>query len=136
MAADGVEAPIRYGYLAAAPRPAEPGVKEAASDADPKSEPAKKGEEKKDKPEPPRIGWAALPPGTEMYLRQSGLLWPEATHRIANTAYVTREGFGRGQIILFATPPTFRAAQRASLRVFMNAVVCGPGLGASQSLRP
>lgn len=134
MAADGVEAPIRYGFLAARAGSATPATPEGAAEAKP--DPAKKSEDKKDKPEPARIGWAALPPGTEMYLRQSGLLWPEAGHRIASTAYVTREGFGRGQIILFATPPTFRAAQRASLRVFMNAVVFGPGLGATHSLRP
>lgn len=133
MAAEGVEAPIRYGYLTPASQPAESSTKEAA---DAKNEAAQKGEDKKEKPEPPRIGWAALPPGTQMHLRQSGLLWPEATHRIANTAYVTRESFGRGQIILFATPPTFRAATRGPMRVFLNAVVYGPGLGASHSIRP
>jgi len=135
MAADGVEAPIRYGYLTRAPHPAESAAKDAAA-TDAKTEDTKKGEEKKQQPEPPRIGWAALPPGTELHLRQSGLLWPEATHRIANTAYVTRESFGRGQIILFATPPTFRAATRGPMRVFLNAVVYGPGLGASHSFMP
>jgi hypothetical protein len=135
MAAEGVEAPIRYGYLTPASNPAESATKDTAA-ADAKTEAAKKGEEKKEKPEAPRIGWAALPPGTELHLRQSGLLWPEATHRIANTACVTREGFGRGQIILFATPPTFRAATRGPMRVFLNAVVYGPGLGASHPIRP
>ncbi len=90
----------------------------------------------KDKPEPPRIGWAATPPGTTLYLRMSGLLWPEAAHRIAHTAWVTRESYGRGQIILFATPPTFRGSIRATMRVFLNAAVYGPGLGANHPLRP
>jgi len=41
-------------------------------------------------------------------LRLSGLLWPEAKERIADTAYVTVESVGRGQLILFATDPTYR----------------------------
>lgn len=135
MAAEGVEAPIRYGYLTAAPAPAANPAPESPPVADPGEEKFRK-ESGKDKPEPPRIGWAAPPPGTALYLRQSGLLWPEAAHRIANTAWVTREGFGRGQIILFATPPTFRGAARGTTRVFLNAVVYGPGLGASHPLRP
>lgn len=143
MAADGVEAPVRYGYLAAAPTPAPTAETEKGGAADkpdegsaPKDKEGAKKDEKKEKSEPPRIGWSALPPGTEMRLRMSGLLWPEASHRIANTAYVTRESFGRGQLILFATPPTFRAAERATMRLFMNATVYGPGLGARHSLRP
>ncbi|MFH1715808.1 MAG: M14 family metallopeptidase, partial [Planctomycetota bacterium] len=39
-------------------------------------------------------------------LRLSGLLWPEARQRLADTAYATVESVGRGQIILFATDPT------------------------------
>jgi hypothetical protein len=101
-----------------------------------RSDSPKKEGDKKEKKEPPRVGWSALPPGTEMHLRMSGLLWPEATHRVANGAYVTREPFGRGQIILFATPPTFRGAARGTMRVFLNAVVCGPGYGAAQPVRP
>ena len=37
-----------------------------------------------------------------------GLLWPEAAGRLAHTAYATREGEGRGQVILFADDPGFR----------------------------
>ncbi|MGC8989372.1 MAG: hypothetical protein ACP5MD_04550, partial [Verrucomicrobiia bacterium] len=92
-------------------------------------------QKEKDK-EPPRVGWAALPPGAEMHLRMSGLLWPEAAHRLANAAWVTRESCGRGQIILFATPPTFRAATAGTTRVFLNALVYGPGFGAAQPVRP
>ena len=141
MAADGVEAPIRYGFLSpsqksvapAAPDQAgaNPAAKSDAADQDDRN-----GGDKKDKPEPPRVGWSALPPGTEMVLRMSGLLWPEATHRLSNTAYVTRERLGRGQIILFATPPTFRSAARGTTRVFLNAVVYGPGLGATHPILP
>ena len=66
----------------------------------------------------------------------SGLLWPEATHRLANSAYVTRESLGRGQIILFATGPTFRAATLGPTRVMLNAMIYGPGFGAAQPIRP
>jgi hypothetical protein len=66
----------------------------------------------------------------------SGLLWPEATHRLANAAYVTREPLGRGQVILFAVSPAFRAATRPATRVFLNALVYGPGYGAAQPVRP
>ncbi|KAA0212874.1 MAG: peptidase [Leptolyngbya sp. PLA3] len=103
MAKDEVEAPIRYGVL------------EDDATAD----------------EPRRAGWCTIPAGKELRLRMSGLLWPEAAHRIANSAAVTREGVGRGQIILFADPPTFRAASLGTTRVFLNAVVYGPGMGAS-----
>lgn len=67
-------------------------------------------------------------------LRLSGLLWPEARQRLANTAYATVESVGRGQIILFATDPTYRMWLPAAQRLFLNAVLLGPGMGASQPL--
>jgi hypothetical protein len=84
----------------------------------------------------PRIGWCALPEGAQLHLRMSGLLWPEAAHRLANAAGVTREPLGRGQIILFASPPTFRASARGAMRLFQNAVVYGPGFGAAHPISP
>jgi len=66
----------------------------------------------------------------------SGLLWPEAAHRIANAAYLSREPVGRGQIILFAASPTSRGSQPATTRIFLNAVILGPGLGASHPIQP
>ena len=68
----------------------------------------------------------------EEELRLSGLLWPEARLRIADTAYATVESVGRGQIILFATDPTLRMWMAGAQRLFLNAVLLGPGLGASQ----
>ena len=65
-------------------------------------------------------------------LRLSGLLWPEARERLANAAWLTVERKGAGQIVLFAAPPAFRGYHLASARLFANAVVLGPGLGASQ----
>jgi len=62
-------------------------------------------------------------------LRLSGLLWPEARERWAGTAYVTREPRGKGQIILFATDPYPRAYFWGTRRMFVNAVLLGPGMG-------
>jgi hypothetical protein len=52
--------------------------------------------------------------------------------RIADSAWCTRERKGAGQVILFACSPDFRNWFRASMRLFGNAVVYGPGVGASQ----
>ncbi len=106
MVKDGVEAPLRYGVI----------------DDDPSASEAR------------RIGWSTIPAGKTLLLRMSGLLWPEAAHRIANGAPVTRERVGMGQVILFADSPTFRATALGTTRVFMNALVYGPGLGASQPI--
>ncbi len=70
----------------------------------------------------------------ENELRVSGLLWPEARQRLANTAYTTVESMGNGQVILFANDPTFRMWLAAEQRLFLNAIVLGPGMGASQPL--
>jgi hypothetical protein len=95
MAAEGVEVPVRLGFLTKTEsKPADA----KKTDAPEKSNSSDKSDsDKKEKKEPPRVGWSALPPGTEMHLRMSGLLWPEASHRLANSAYVTREALGRGQ---------------------------------------
>jgi zinc carboxypeptidase len=63
-------------------------------------------------------------------LRLGGLLWPEARARLADSAWLTVERRGRGQIVLFSAPPAFRGYHLASARLFANAVVLGPGLGA------
>lgn len=63
-------------------------------------------------------------------IRLSGLAWPEARERWANTAYCTRESSGKGQVILFSGYPDFRSYFYGSKRLFVNAVLLGPGLGA------
>lgn len=138
MAPTGVAAPLRFGVFVDAPKPG-PKAGEALSDPGPreKSDNAKEGEkgDKKDaKPPPP--GWRVAPPGHEMVLRLSGLLWPEYADRVANSAYVTREGVGNGQVILFASSPTTRAATLGTQRVLSNAMVYGPGMGARPTIRP
>ena len=64
-------------------------------------------------------------------LRMSGLLWPEARERLARSAYATREGKGRGQLILFAGQPNFRGSFEGAERLLLNAILLGPGFGAS-----
>jgi hypothetical protein len=64
-------------------------------------------------------------------MRLSGLLWPEARDRWANTAYCTRESLGKGQIVLFADEPFFRAYFHGTRRILENAIVLGPGIGTS-----
>ncbi|MFQ5500303.1 MAG: M14 family zinc carboxypeptidase [Candidatus Zixiibacteriota bacterium] len=62
-------------------------------------------------------------------LRVSGLLWPEARERWANTAWATRESKGKGQIIMFANDPNLRAYFYGTRKMFVNAVLYGPGMG-------
>ena len=83
----------------------------------------------KDKPVSRKIGWSSLPDEHQLALRMSGLLWPEASQRIANSAYLTREAKGNGQIILFSSQPNFRGSTKATNRLLLNALVYGPGLG-------
>jgi len=109
MAKDGVDAPVRLGVIET--------VDDVADEA-----------------APSRVGWAATPLGQAVRLRASGLLWPEAAHRLANAALVTRERLGRGQIILFAAPPAFRGATLGTARIYLNAVVFGPGMGGSPGI--
>lgn len=109
MSKENSEAPIRFGVY----------------------EPAKSSGE-----EVAMAGWSVLPENQSLLLRMSGLLWPEAAHRLAGSAYVTREGKGRGQIILFAGSPTFRGTTLGTMRILANALVYGPGFGAEPVIEP
>ena len=71
------------------------------------------------------LNWSTAPRGTAVSVRMSGLLWPEAAARIANSAYVTRERVGKGQVILFSGQPNFRGSTRGVGRVWLNALVYG-----------
>lgn len=132
MAAGGVQAPIRFGMFV----PSTPPASKPAAATKPAMDAGDKDKSKKDDDGRPPPHWAPMPPDHDMRLRMSGLLWPEAADRLASTAYVTRERVGAGQVILFASSPTFRAATRGTMRVFNNALICGPGMGTSQPIRP
>lgn len=64
----------------------------------------------------------------ENKLRLSGLLWPEARERWMGGAFVTRESKGKGQIIMFATDPYMRAYFWGTRKMFVNAILYGPGM--------
>jgi len=118
MVPPGVEAPIRVGVFMPAPSKTEQTVN-----------PGKEADANKENK--PALSWTIAPPGHELRVRMSGLLWPEAVQRIANSACLTREEIGDGQVILFASDPVFRASTPGTERLFTNAVVCGPGMGAT-----
>jgi hypothetical protein len=80
------------------------------------------------------INWSFIPKGKDLNVRMSGLVWPEASQRISNSAYLTRERLGKGQIILFSGEPNFRGASLGTNRVWLNAVVYGAGLGTSSRI--
>ena len=82
------------------------------------------------------INWSSIPPGKDLNIRMSGLVWPEAAQRIANSAYLTRERVGKGQIILFSGEPNFRGSARGTNRLWLNAVVYGAGLGTASRIAP
>ena len=83
-----------------------------------------------------KLGWATIPAGQDIQLRMSGLLWPEAGQRIANSAYLTRESRGHGQIILFAGQPVYRGATLGTNRLLLNALIYGPGMGTQTIVTP
>jgi hypothetical protein len=56
----------------------------------------------------------------------SGVAWQESIDRIKGSVYVASEKVGRGQVITFADDPHFRLFWRATLPMFLNAVVYGP----------
>ena len=82
------------------------------------------------------INWSDIPPKKDLNVKMSGLVWPEASQRIANSAYLTRERYGKGQIILFAGEPNFRGSSLGTNRLWLNAVVYGSGLGTSSEINP
>ena len=82
------------------------------------------------------INWSQIPSGYDLNVRMSGLVWPEASQRIANSAYLTREKIGKGQIILFSGEPNFRGSARGTNRLWLNAVIYGSGLGTNPLVNP
>ena len=64
-------------------------------------------------------------------IQRGGLLWPEAAARLARTAYAVSERLERGQVILFLDHPVFRGWTLGTRRLFLNALLYGPGLGAT-----
>ena len=59
-----------------------------------------------------------------------------AAQRLASATYLARQSVGRGQVILFAAPPSVRAGTEGTMRLLSNALVFGPGLGAEAPVIP
>jgi hypothetical protein len=56
----------------------------------------------------------------------SGVAWPESLERLKGAPYMVRETYGRGVVITFADEPNYRLFWRATLPLFMNAVIYSP----------
>lgn len=56
----------------------------------------------------------------------SGVAWQESIDRLKGSVYVVAEPHGRGHVITFADDPHFRLFWRATLPVFLNAVIYSP----------
>lgn len=57
----------------------------------------------------------------------SGHAWAESQERLPGSVYLYEERVGRGRVIAFAEDPNFRAYHRGVDRLFLNAVILGPG---------
>jgi hypothetical protein len=57
----------------------------------------------------------------------SGHAWDESKERLPGAVAVYEQRVGQGRVIAFAEDPNFRAYHRGMNRMFLNAVVLGPG---------
>jgi hypothetical protein len=60
-------------------------------------------------------------------LLTSGFCWPKTLELLAETPYVTYQSLGRGHVIAFTDDPNYRAMYPCVQRLFINAVLFGPG---------
>ncbi len=56
----------------------------------------------------------------------SGVAFPESLERLKGSAYLVSEPYGRGNVITFADEPHYRMFWRATLPLFLNAVIYSP----------
>jgi hypothetical protein len=59
----------------------------------------------------------------------AGFAWPEAAQRLAGSLLVGSEPRGRGSVVLFVQDPDYRLFWRATMPIFLNAVLYGPSTG-------
>lgn len=57
----------------------------------------------------------------------SGVVWDDARPQLANKPFLVHQPLGRGQIVAFTEDPNYRAYTEATMLLFMNAVLLGPG---------
>ncbi len=64
---------------------------------------------------------------TKDQLVASGLIWPEGQDLLVRKAYLMHQPTGQGHVIAFAEDANYRAYTEATMLLFMNAVLLGPG---------
>ena len=57
----------------------------------------------------------------------SGLIWPDAQDILVQKPYLMHQPFGQGHVVAFAEDANYRAFAEATMLLFMNAVLLGPG---------
>jgi hypothetical protein len=57
----------------------------------------------------------------------SGLVWPETQDLLVQKAFLMHQPAGQGHVVAFAEEPNYRGFSEASMLLFMNAVLLGPG---------
>jgi hypothetical protein len=57
----------------------------------------------------------------------SGTVWEEAQPQLSNKAFLVHQPVGRGQVVAFSEDPNYRAYTEATMLLFINAVLIGPG---------
>jgi len=62
-------------------------------------------------------------------LRLSGYIWPDTEKMLRGAGWLFVEPVGRGRVIHFTEDPNFRASYDGLNKLFLNAVLLGPGLG-------
>ncbi|MFH1765961.1 MAG: M14 family zinc carboxypeptidase [Gemmatimonadota bacterium] len=60
-------------------------------------------------------------------LVMSGVVWDDLRPQLANKAFLVHQPVGRGQVVAFSEDPNYRAYTEATMLLFMNAVLLGPG---------
>lgn len=53
----------------------------------------------------------------------AGVVWPDSLPRLSGSLLVSREGVGRGRVVLFSQDPYFRLFWRGTTPIFLNAVL-------------
>jgi len=57
----------------------------------------------------------------------TGFCWPETLELVAETPYLIYEPLGAGHVVAFSSDPNYRAMYPVTQRLFLNAVLFGPG---------
>ena len=78
-------------------------------------------------PPPPAKGRSLVTFQDKEHVLVSGFCWPQTLQSLAGSSYVIHQPLGEGHIVAFADDPNFRAMYPSLQRLFLNAVMFGPG---------